>query len=203
MPEYWTHVEYHPTHLAVRLDSEDQVFVMLSDECIGENDPSPSAHLLMLFNTGRPRYINSYGLENPRLDRLHGIAEFKNNQPVDDMNPAVDMKTTLRHSLEAFDRLNGRKIYQRHWQAFFDDMREGLERMVGVVSPSQFFNRAAGLETTKTPRAVWYGCAMGSHDMTCEEGTLASQIGRYVGIRFAGDIYVCEFWNERELAAPH
>lgn len=94
--------------------------------------------LMCSSNSARARYINSWGLDRPRLDRLQGLADFTSAQ----LKTSIILKTgdyvCLLLSRGVFTRLtsmwNGRVVYQRHWNAFFEDMRAEWLRVAGLVS---------------------------------------------------------------------
>jgi len=84
----------------------------------------------------RARYINSWGLDRPRLDRLQGLTEFKNAQLKESaiLNAGEIFCMYLSHGV--FTRVtsmwNGRVVYQRHWNGFFNDMRGEWLRLAGL-----------------------------------------------------------------------
>jgi len=84
----------------------------------------------------RARYINSWGLERPRLDRLQGLNDFANSQMKESLSLITGELFCLLLSRGVFTRItsmwNGRVVYQRHWNNFFNDMRAEWLRMAGV-----------------------------------------------------------------------
>ncbi|KAG9014200.1 hypothetical protein FRB94_013510 [Tulasnella sp. JGI-2019a] len=84
----------------------------------------------------RARHINRYGLESPRLDRLQGLASFSEEQIIDCMPLKIGELMCFLQSADVFDRLtsmwNGRVVYQRHWHAFFKDMRADWLRVASM-----------------------------------------------------------------------
>jgi len=84
----------------------------------------------------RARYINSWGLENPRLDRLQGLAEFPEGKIKDNLGLGAGEFFSFYISRTVLARLtsmwNGRVVYQRHWKAFFQDMRDQWLRVAAL-----------------------------------------------------------------------
>jgi len=86
----------------------------------------------------RARHINSYGLDGARLDRLQGLIA-----PAD-AHKRKNSKMALLEALLFYlpvgieSRLaslfNGRVVYQRHWQVFFNDMRMNWVYLAAIAT---------------------------------------------------------------------
>ncbi|KAG8860101.1 hypothetical protein FRB96_004124 [Tulasnella sp. 330] len=97
-----------------------------------------NAVIARLWNAiARARHINRYGLDSPRLDRLQGLALFTESQMKDSKILRVAELLCGGLSRVVFVRLtsmwNGRVVYQRHWQAFFQDMRGDWAQVASAV----------------------------------------------------------------------
>ncbi|KAG8991801.1 hypothetical protein FRB90_001217, partial [Tulasnella sp. 427] len=83
---------------------------------------------------GRARHINSYGLPNARLDRLQGYTEFIPVQRSHTMT--LCESATFFISIGILRRMstlfNGRVVYHRHWDVFFQDIRSTWLKTSGV-----------------------------------------------------------------------
>ncbi|KIO30636.1 hypothetical protein M407DRAFT_20352 [Tulasnella calospora MUT 4182] len=92
----------------------------------------------------RVRHIHGYGSSNARLDRFQGIEDYLNHQTVSSLHLALGDAVTFGNSQHTFRRMtelwNGRVVYQRHWNAFLDDMRREWMQM------------------TYFPLAIWMAC---------------------------------------------
>jgi len=85
----------------------------------------------------RTRHINGYGLLNPRLDRLQRF------EVSDEQRTKPEWITTCKEALLFFIPLNihsrlltlfnGRVVYHRHWDVFFNDMR-GTWLLMGFIA---------------------------------------------------------------------
>ncbi|KAG8926426.1 hypothetical protein FRC02_008892 [Tulasnella sp. 418] len=74
----------------------------------------------------RTRHVNAYGLQAPRLDRLQSIGSLE-GQEISRILEYLSNTLLLGVPKATFKRLrslwHGRIVYQRHWQALFEDIR--------------------------------------------------------------------------------
>ncbi|KAG8929752.1 hypothetical protein FRC02_005100 [Tulasnella sp. 418] len=75
----------------------------------------------------RTRHVNAYGLRVPRLDRLQGLGPTEGGEEISRILETLSGTILLGTPRTIFKRLrnlwHGRIVYQRHWQAFFEDIR--------------------------------------------------------------------------------
>ncbi|KAG8929304.1 hypothetical protein FRC03_008937 [Tulasnella sp. 419] len=75
----------------------------------------------------RTRHVNAYGLKAPRLDRLQGLGPTEGGEEISRILETLSGTVLLGTPRTTFKRLrnlwHGRIVYQRHWQAFFEDIR--------------------------------------------------------------------------------
>jgi len=84
----------------------------------------------------RIRHIHSFGLPNARLDRLQGLPEFIKSQTKSSLALSFWEAICFYIPRRIFRRLsalwNGRVVYERHWTAFFEEMRRDWLVMGGL-----------------------------------------------------------------------
>ncbi|KAG8929305.1 hypothetical protein FRC02_005760 [Tulasnella sp. 418] len=75
----------------------------------------------------RTRHVNAYGLRAPRLDRLQSTGVLEGGEEISPVLEVLSSTLLLDTPRTTFKRLrnlwHGRIVYQRHWQAFFEDLR--------------------------------------------------------------------------------